>query len=269
MVIRTSHLVLAVVLHVLVLGLLLIGFHCSRKVTPPPIIQAQIVGQPAKPLPPKPDTSKQEEEQRRRQQEAEQRKLEEQKKAQQEEARRKQEQLEAQRKQEQLQAQRKAEEQAKLQAQQEARQKAAEEAHRKDEAARKAKEEQARRDAEKRKQEQKQAEEQLRQQMAAEQNQREAAARASATQLWVQQITDKVTRNWLRPPGTSTDFQCKVQVQLLPGGQVVGVKMLESCGSAILDDSVQRAIYKSDPLPTPDDPAVFQRDLTFTFVPKS
>lgn len=249
MVVRTSHVVVAVLLHVIVLGLLLIGFHCTRKVEPPPVMQATLIGEKpqAKAQPPKEDNRKAEEEQRRKEADKKVRQEEERKKAEAEEQ------------------QRKAEQQAKAKAQEEARKKAVEED------ARKARDEEVKREAEKKKQAQKQVEDQMRQQMQSEEKTRAdkaaAAARASKQQVWAQQITEKVRRNWLRPPGLSDDFQCRLQIQLLPGGQVVGVKLLESCGNPILDESVQRAVLKSDPLPTPDDPSVFDRDLIFTFVP--
>ena len=238
MVVRTSHLVVAVILHVLVIGLLFVGFRCSRKVEPPPVIQATIVGTPqtpAKPEPPKEDPHKAEEEKR---------KLEEKKKAE----------LEA----------RKAEQLAKLKAQEETKKKAADDAKKKkQESESKAKEEQAN----KKKKEQKEHEDQLSQQLKEEESARNSQARATAQQVWVAQVTTKIEDNWLQPPGMADNFQCKVHVQLLPGGQVVGVTLMDSCGNTVLDDSVKRAVLKSDPLPTPADPSAFDRDITFTFCP--
>ena len=103
--------------------------------------------------------------------------------------------------------------------------------------------------------------------MKQEESQRNSAARATAQQVWVAQIIEKVKRNWLQPPGAPDDFKCPVRVQLLPGGQVVGVTLIGSCGSSILEDSVKRAVLKSDPLPVPQDPSVFDRELNFNFTP--
>jgi colicin import membrane protein len=268
MVVRTSHLLVAALLHVVVLGLLFVGFRCSRKVEPPVVIQGTIVdskAQPAQPPPPKEDPRKAEEE-ARKQKEEQDRKKEEEQKTKQEEAERKQAEAEAQRKAEQ-QAKLRAQQEAKLKAQEEAKQKAAETAKKKkEETERKAKEEQAKREVQEQ-QQQKEREDQFQQQIAAEENARQQSAKISKQQLWVAQIAEKVKRNWLRPMGTDEDFQCGVNIRLLPGGQVVGVNLVKSCGSAVLDESVQRAVLKSDPLPTPDDPSVFDPDLNFTFTP--
>jgi len=254
MVIRTSHVVTAVLLHVIVIGLLLVGFHCTRKIEAPTVMQATIVDSKpapapkAAPTPPKPQVDEQKQEQERRQREEEQRK--------------KQEELQEQRKIEQQQKaeqQRKQEEQRKAQIAEQQRQK-------KEEQERKVKEEQERREAEKKKKEQ-ELRDQLRQQMNAEESERSSQATKSAQNDWVQAIQAKVIPNFNPPPGTPDTFSCRVHVSLLPGGQVVGVKLLDSCGNPILDSSVERAIRKSDPLPTPDNPAAFDRELEFTFVP--
>ncbi len=259
--VRTSHVVLAVLLHVLVLGTLLIGFRCTRKVEPPPVMQATIIDskpqapakaetvEPPKQEVPKEDPRKEQEEQRR---------LEEERRAREEQELKKAE----------VQAQRKAEQ---LQRAEEARKQAADAAKRKKEDdARKAKEEIANREALKKKQQQ-ELEDQLRKQMASEETQRKSAAKTAATlnaqQAWIVAITQKVVPNFNPPPGTPEDFKCRLRVSLLPGGQVVDVKLLESCGNPILDSSVERAVRKSDPLPTPADPSAFERELEFTFVP--
>jgi colicin import membrane protein len=237
MVVRTSHIVVAVILHVVVLGMLFVGFRCSKKVTPPPVIQATIVGTPApaKPEPPKEDPRKIEEEKRKA--ELEKQKIEEQKKAEQE---------------------------AKLKAKEDAKKKAAEDLKKKKEdAERKTKEQ----EAEKKKQQQKELESQLNQQIKQEESQRNSAARATAQQVWVAQIIEKVKRNWLQPPGAPDDFKCEVHVQLLPAGQVVGVTLAGTSGNSLVDESVRRAVLKSDPLPVPQDPSVFEREPNFTFTP--
>lgn len=100
--------------------------------------------------------------------------------------------------------------------------------------------------------------------LAAERHSQQLAARAEYASL----IADKVGRNWLRPSGTPDDFSCKVLVRQIPGGEVVGVEMKESCGSPALDRSVEAAVRKASPLPEPPDPDVFEREIEFTFIPR-
>ncbi len=97
---------------------------------------------------------------------------------------------------------------------------------------------------------------------------RPAAADQRARAGYIQAIRNKVEANWIRPPG-ATDVTCKVHVKQLPGGQVANVRVVSSCGGPALDRSVEQAIYKSDPLPSPPSGNLFQSDIEFTFRPDS
>lgn len=103
--------------------------------------------------------------------------------------------------------------------------------------------------------------------LGAEQAARDAAAKAGRQATWADQISAAITRNWQRPPGSPTNFQCVVRVELTPVGSVVSAKVTRSCGNRVLDDSVERAVYKSDPLPLPANPADFDRVLNILFDP--
>lgn len=115
------------------------------------------------------------------------------------------------------------------------------------------------------------AEAQLKQQMAVEAARlkaQRAQQLAAARSEYVDLIAAKVARNWLRPAGTPDDFSCKVLVQQIPGGEVVGVKVMHSCGSPALDLSVENAVRRASPLPTPSDPSLFDKEIVFTFIPR-
>jgi colicin import membrane protein len=90
---------------------------------------------------------------------------------------------------------------------------------------------------------------------------------ATEQEKWAAAIANKIRRNWTRPINSTDDFKCGLNVQILPGGSVVDVKLTSSCGSSTLDESVKRAVLKSDPLPMPADPDAFTRDLKLNFVP--
>lgn len=62
-------------------------------------------------------------------------------------------------------------------------------------------------------------------------------------------IFDRVQGLWLLPPGITANLNCEVQVTVNARGDVMGAKVTRSSGSAIFDDSIVRAIYKSSPLP--------------------
>ncbi|MGQ0587886.1 MAG: cell envelope integrity protein TolA [Gammaproteobacteria bacterium] len=101
---------------------------------------------------------------------------------------------------------------------------------------------------------------------------REAAARAAGarqTRLdeWAAVLTRHVADNFRIPPGAPATFQCQVRMQLLPDGTVTNAKIVRSCGSPLLDQSVEDAVHRSSPMPRPADPSVFDRDLTINFQP--
>lgn len=104
---------------------------------------------------------------------------------------------------------------------------------------------------------------QLRRQMEAEQQQQMSKARGN----WIAAITDRVTRSWIRPPDTPPGLDCYVKITQLPSGQVTGAEMQKCNGDQAVQQSIITAVYKASPLPTPDDPSVFSRVITFEFVP--
>src|SRR5690606_14331474 len=120
--------------------------------------------------------------------------------------------------------------------------------------------------------ERKAAEKALQEQLAAERAARDAA-RAEANQRLVNQyvgaIQAQVRRNW-RQPLNWQGLSCTVQVQLIPGGDVARVQIVQSSGDPVFDRSVEDAVYRAAPLPLPPDPALFEsfRTLRFVFAPK-
>ncbi len=138
-----------------------------------------------------------------------------------------------------------------------------EEEKRKAEAERKRKEEEARRKA---------AEQELQARLAAEQE-RLAAQRQSAMQRMIYEyvgyIQEKVQRSWIRPPGSSSELSCTVEVKLIPSGDVVDAQIVRSSGNPAFDRSVEAAVFKAQPLPVPPDREVMEkfRLLRFEFKP--
>src|SRR6185503_16612496 len=100
-----------------------------------------------------------------------------------------------------------------------------------------------------------------------EQNARAASEREVKQAQWADLLSRHIARNWVRPPSASEDFKCRLRLQLLPDGTVTNARIEQSCGSAQLDKSVEDAVYRASPLPKPEDPAIFDRDLTINFEP--
>lgn len=95
-----------------------------------------------------------------------------------------------------------------------------------------------------------------------------AAADSGALAEYVALIRQKVERNWTRPPSAKPGLECEVLVAQLPGGVVASVRI----GTCNADDAVRRsieaAVTKASPLPLPDEAALFERNLRFTFKPE-
>ena len=88
-----------------------------------------------------------------------------------------------------------------------------------------------------------------------------AAVDAGALAIYVAQIRRQVERNWSAPASAGAELKCSVRVRQLPGGEVVGVNILNCNGDDAVKRSVEAAIYKSSPLPEPSDPNLFDRNI--------
>jgi len=96
---------------------------------------------------------------------------------------------------------------------------------------------------------------------------READARARALAGWRDKIRDKIRGNINLPRDIAGNPEAVFDVALLPTGEVLSVKQRRSSGHAAYDDAVYRAILKSSPLPKPDNPGLFERQLELRFRP--
>jgi colicin import membrane protein len=94
------------------------------------------------------------------------------------------------------------------------------------------------------------------------------AARNRAMQTWIDKIRVKIRGNIVLPPDIRGNPEALVLVTQLPTGEVLDAKLVISSGHTAYDDAVMRAILKSSPLPKPDSPGLFERDLKLTFHPK-
>jgi colicin import membrane protein len=98
----------------------------------------------------------------------------------------------------------------------------------------------------------------------------EQQAKKAASDWANMYIKPKVTRSWLRPPSAKSGLSCKIQVRLLPGGEVADAQVVSSSGDPAFDRSAEAAVRKASPLPWPPDPKVAEqlRSFTFTFKPE-
>jgi colicin import membrane protein len=102
-------------------------------------------------------------------------------------------------------------------------------------------------------------------QMAAEHNEALKSLRAQYVKL----IEQKVARNWLRPTATTADMSCEVAVTQTSLGDVISVKLKNCSENKIFQRSIEHAVRKASPLPSPPDPEVFDREINFMFRPSA
>ena len=95
-----------------------------------------------------------------------------------------------------------------------------------------------------------------------------AALQADDTTRWVYAIQQQITRNFILPASAPEGLECVVNVRQIVGGQVVNVAIGRCNGDESVRRAIEAAVYKASPLPLPDNPRIFERDLTITFRPE-
>jgi len=94
------------------------------------------------------------------------------------------------------------------------------------------------------------------------------AARSSAAMAsYVALITSRINRAWIRPPSVRAGLSCELRVTQVPGGEVTGVQIGSCNGDQAARESIEAAVYRASPLPTPSNPDLFDRNLTIRFHP--
>jgi colicin import membrane protein len=84
---------------------------------------------------------------------------------------------------------------------------------------------------------------------------------------YLSKVRGKIRGNIALPPAINGNPESVFIVTQLPSGEVLSVKLKTPSGNPALDAVVERAILKSSPLPKPDDPALFERELSIKYRP--
>lgn len=303
-----SPLALSLTLHLLILGVALAGWSWTSPVeqAAPRSISARLITQQAPEPSPVVDSVDQQqrnearlaEEQRRREEAERQRQADEARRV----AEQKRQEAEAKaRAAQQARAEEAARQKAEADAKARARQKAEEEKRRQDEARRKAEEEKRRQEeqrqreeAERRRQEElarQEAERRLReqqleaqaeaaQQARAEQARRQqeaAAAKArearmlSESEKYQALIRERLSQAWYPPSSATPEMTARLQITLLPTGELVGARLVSSSGNTAFDNSALGAVRSLSRYPIPSGRAIFERyfrQFTIEFNPR-
>lgn len=83
-------------------------------------------------------------------------------------------------------------------------------------------------------------------------------------------IISAISHRWIVPENLKKGIECRLKVQVAPGGVVMNVKLIKSSGESALDHSAETAVYKASPLPVPKDAALFNnfREFNLTVKPE-
>lgn len=81
-----------------------------------------------------------------------------------------------------------------------------------------------------------------------------------------QAIQQSVTSRWIIPATARgrDDLRASVRVTLLPGGEVLDIKLIKGSGDRAFDDSLQSAVRAASPLPVPSGPLFHERFRVMT-----
>lgn len=93
----------------------------------------------------------------------------------------------------------------------------------------------------------------------------------AAAQSYRYGIYQRIVSNWSRPPSARNGMEARLQVELVPTGDVVAVMLIESSGSAAFDQSAEAAVRKARRFEVPEDNALFEkyfRRFTLLFKPE-
>jgi len=94
------------------------------------------------------------------------------------------------------------------------------------------------------------------------------AAAPSPDASYVDRIRSKIKSNVVLPPDIKGNPEAIFDVVQLPTGEVLSARLKTSSGHKPYDEAVERAILKSSPLPKPDRPDQFRRELQLKFRPR-
>ena len=94
------------------------------------------------------------------------------------------------------------------------------------------------------------------------------AAASVGDPRYIEKIRARIWSHIIPPSDLKGNPEAIFDVVQLPTGEVFSARLRKSSGNKDYDDAVERAILKSSPLPKPDRPDQFQRELTLKFRPK-
>jgi colicin import membrane protein len=94
-----------------------------------------------------------------------------------------------------------------------------------------------------------------------EQNARKAVTDDEKAMAYVAQIQRDIIRHWSRPPSARNGMEALLRVFLVPTGEIIDVKVIDSSGNDAFDRSALLAVRKAGRFEVPGDSRRFERDF--------
>lgn len=91
-----------------------------------------------------------------------------------------------------------------------------------------------------------------------EENFDDVTEEGEAAKSYFQAIYEQVVANWSRPPSARNGMKARLQVDLVPTGDLVNVTVVESSGNPAFDRSAEQAVRKAGKFEVPKDSALFE-----------
>lgn len=98
--------------------------------------------------------------------------------------------------------------------------------------------------------------------------QQASSAKVGEMNKYIAAIRGKVRGNIVLPPDIKGNPEAVFEVTQLPSGEILQVKLKKTSGHPAWDNTTERAILKSSPLPKPAQSELFSRTLELTFRPR-
>lgn len=94
------------------------------------------------------------------------------------------------------------------------------------------------------------------------------AMQADARQRYMFRIKQRIMSRWAVPASATPGVECVANIIQAPGGEVISFRLGRCNGDDAVRRSIEAAIKNASPLPMPDDPRVFEREVRITFRPE-
>ena len=95
-----------------------------------------------------------------------------------------------------------------------------------------------------------------------------AAMNSNEGAAYLYALQQRVVRSWVKPASAKPGLKCTVRIRQRAGGDVTSATIGECNGDAAVRRSIEAAVYKASPLPTPSNPILFDPNLVFIFKPE-